>query len=82
MFVKHAEPFGGLAFCVMEVADAVFAHQPCRLLGDAKPIALHTVMRMDAVVLASRHAPASSSVTAASSWPEALPKVKISQKCR
>ncbi|GLQ47763.1 hypothetical protein GCM10007862_28140 [Dyella lipolytica] len=58
LLVEHAQSFGGLAFGVVEVADTVFAHQPRRLLGDAKPVALHTVVCVDAMVLASCHAPA------------------------
>ncbi|GLQ96866.1 hypothetical protein GCM10007863_12860 [Dyella mobilis] len=35
LFVEDAQAFGGLAFGVVEVTDAVFAHQSRRFLGDA-----------------------------------------------
>jgi hypothetical protein len=39
----------------MEIADAVLAHKTRGFLGDAQPIALQSVMRVDAVVFASGH---------------------------
>jgi hypothetical protein len=39
----------------MKVANAVLAHQAGGLLRDAQPVALYSIMRMDAVMFASRH---------------------------
>jgi hypothetical protein len=40
---------------VVEVADAVLAHQPGGLLGHPQPVALLAIVRMDAMVLAACH---------------------------
>ena len=53
LVVDDAQALGGLQLGMVEVADAVFAHQPGGFLGDAKPGALAAVLGVDAVVFAS-----------------------------
>ena len=52
---KNAQALGSFQLGVVEIADAVLAHQACGLLGNTQPISLQSVMRMDTVMFASRH---------------------------
>jgi hypothetical protein len=52
---ENAQSFGCLQLGVVKIADTVLAHQAGGFLGDAHAIALQAIMRVDAVVFASRH---------------------------
>ncbi|GAB3025073.1 hypothetical protein GCM10027285_03640 [Oleiagrimonas citrea] len=55
LLVVDPHAFGGLEFGVVKVADAVFAHQAGRFLGDALTVAVQAILGVYAVMPTSGH---------------------------